>query len=210
MEHIQLSDILGSQPMADVRLDSLSLSADSVVRTFNRLYEELSGGGGGGAITCDQHVDYTLQSKNPVENRAIANELAQKLDMVTLTSDSTNVGELWGGVIGQKDGVIASAVENGSYIVSFNIADRKIKKAPLETSSFRSTRSPALCYSESARMYVYVEADNRKVEDIYAVIWTSYDTCQWKQMYNKKMEYYEDDKVAASAKVLNVIYDPDT
>lgn len=98
MEHIQLSDILGNQTWSDVRLDSLSLSADSVVRTFNRLYEELSGSGGG-AVTCDQHVDYSLQSKNPVENRAIANELTRKLDIVTLTSDSTNVGELWCGVI---------------------------------------------------------------------------------------------------------------
>ena len=59
-------------------------------------------------------------------------------------------------------------------------------------------------------MYVYVEADNRNVEDVYAVVWASYDTCQWKQVYSKKMEYYEDAKVAASAKVLNVIYDPDT
>ena len=99
MKHIQLSDIVGNQPVSDVRLDSLSLSADSIVRTLNRLYEELSGSGGGGMITCDQHVDYNLQSKNPVENRAIANELTRKLDIVTLTSDSANVGELWGGVV---------------------------------------------------------------------------------------------------------------
>ena len=99
MEHIQLSDVIGNQSVADTSLDALSLSADSIVRTLNRLYEELSGGGGGGTVTCDRYVDYNLQSKRPVENRAIANELTRKLDIVTLTSDSTNIGELWGGVI---------------------------------------------------------------------------------------------------------------
>jgi hypothetical protein len=86
MDKIELSDIQGNVKLADVKLSSLSLSADAVVSTINKVIDEVNSKGGGdflplsgGTLTgaVSSTSDVTVDGKLTVGDKiAIATEAA--------------------------------------------------------------------------------------------------------------------------------------